>query len=277
MRNRPSFELKRFTWAAPDRLDLSGTFTGLDDGPAGEPALVLDGAAGVHKLAAVAGSVSGSPARDWEAAFAWQEAPEAFERARLEFANGIRLELPQPAAKRPLRRQVIEVELPAGAGAEPVAEEPVAVTDKLRLQAALLAAEETAREAQAAARQAATELTRAREDLASERKARADDAERFRSLLEDFQATAAEAVAAEQAARRETESQLDPLRERIASLEQAGAEAERLRGALEAAESQSQAARAEVAASRAALNEARADAEQLLRHLIPGDEGAARE
>jgi hypothetical protein len=305
-------------WAAPDRLDLSGTFTGLDDEPAGEPELVVDGATGVHRLPAVAGSASGPPAGTWEAAFAWREAPEGFERARLEFANGIGVELPPPAAKRSLRRQVIDVQLPGEDGADPAADgpigdamtdaeaeptvEPVAETpgaaDGLRLQAALLAAEETAREAEAAARQAETELTRARDDLATEREGRRVDAERFRQRLDGFQASAADAVTAEQAARRDTESQLEPLRERIAALEQAaadadamradlddareqaqeaGAEAARLRGALEAAEGQAQAARAELAASRSALDEVREDAERLLRHLVPGDEGSARE
>ena len=308
MREWPSFELKRFTWAAPDRLDLSGTFTGLADEPTGEPALVVDGAAGVHRLPAVAGSVSGPPAGMWGAAFAWLQAPEAFERASLEFASGVRVELPQPDAKRSLRRQVIEVQVPGwegadatgdeptGDGADPPADAPAAGT--LSLQAALLAAEEKAREAETAARQAETELARARDDLATEREGRRMDAERFRKLLDGFQASASDAVAAEQAARRDTESQLEPLRERIAALEtaagdadamraelenareqarEAGAEAARLRGALEAAEGQAQAARAELAASRSALDEVRADAERLLRHLVPGDEGSARE
>src|SRR6478735_10701016 len=125
MRDRPSFEPKRFTWAAPDRLDLSWTFTGLADEPSGDPALVVDGAAGVHRLPAVAASVSGPPAGAWEAAFAWLEAPQGFERAWLEFASGIRVELPQPDAKRSLRRPVIDVQLPGGDGADPAADGPI--------------------------------------------------------------------------------------------------------------------------------------------------------
>src|ERR671931_1403071 len=58
----PSFELTRFAWAAPDRLDVSGVFVGLDGKPAGAPTLVVRGGDREQRLPAVEGSVSGDPA-----------------------------------------------------------------------------------------------------------------------------------------------------------------------------------------------------------------------
>src|SRR5215203_3952105 len=41
--NRERFELERFGWGAPDRLELSGTFVGLRETDPGPPVLVLWG------------------------------------------------------------------------------------------------------------------------------------------------------------------------------------------------------------------------------------------
>ena len=108
MTERPSFELKRFAWAAPDRLDLSGVFFGVAHEPAGEPSLVVRGSGGEHRRPAIADSITGSLEDHWAATFAWQEVPEAFDEAQLEFPGGLTVVLPQPG-KRALRRQVLEV------------------------------------------------------------------------------------------------------------------------------------------------------------------------
>src|SRR3954453_22978746 len=75
-----AFDLERFAWEAPDRLEVSGRFSGLDGKRPAPPILVVHGADGTHRLATVPGSVSGSPkdGRWWRAAFAWQEPPTAF-------------------------------------------------------------------------------------------------------------------------------------------------------------------------------------------------------
>jgi hypothetical protein len=334
MNDRPSFELKGFNWAAPDRLDVSGVFDGLGARSTGDPTLVVNGAGGAHRLPAVAGSVSGPPtdSAPWEAAFAWQEVPVAFEEASLEFEGGVRVELPQPGPRRTLLRHRIEVQLPGeeapidltptDAPAEPEAEpeaakalEPAPTTaEGLRIQAEAIAAEEKAREAETAARQARAELARVSEDLAEEREGRSADAERFHQVLERYRSSAEAAVAAaqdaaarlgselreanealeaEQAARNAMESELEPLRLRVATLERsateadgiraqleeareqaqtAAAEAAGLHSALEAAEGETQAVRAELATARGALDDARADAQRLLEHLVPGNE-----
>ena len=126
------------------------------------------------------------------------------------------------------------------------AESPI---EALHLQAALLTAEERAREEHAAAQQAGAELARVQQDLAAERAGRAADAERFRETLERFRVAADEAVASEQGAAaqlgtdlREAHDALDGLH---AELEQSRQEAAQSRSALEDAEVQARAARAD--------------------------------
>ena len=104
---RPMFELARFAWGAPDRLELSGTFVGVPDVPADAPTLVISGANGVHRLPVVPESVSGPPedGRRWEAVFAWQEPPVAFEVAELQFGDDMVVELPEPGGRRTRSRR----------------------------------------------------------------------------------------------------------------------------------------------------------------------------
>ena len=95
--DRPMFALDRFEWGAPDRLELVGTFSGLEDRPAAAPVLTVDGPDGPHRLPAV-GDGAGPPAdgAPWAAAFAWLEAPVAFDHARLELGPALAVELPGP-------------------------------------------------------------------------------------------------------------------------------------------------------------------------------------
>ena len=252
MTEPPSFELTRFAWAAPDRLDVSGVFDGLDGEPAGAPALVVRGGNGEHRLAAVDGSVSGDPAdgEPWTAVFAWREVPDEFEDASLEFEHGLRIELPPPDAEQaPVR---VPVEARNGARAEPAT--------AIGLQAALLAAEEEAREWKTAAQQAQAEVARVREDLATERQGRAADAERFREALDTFRASAEAAVAEEASTREALEARLAASGERIAELEHDAAESDDLRLAAEGA-------RGEADELRGLLDEIRADTDRLVGHL----------
>ena len=64
---RMTFELERFAWAGPDRLEVSGTFAGLRHAPDDDPVLVVSGGDGSHDLVAVPGSLSGPPedGRPW--------------------------------------------------------------------------------------------------------------------------------------------------------------------------------------------------------------------
>jgi hypothetical protein len=264
-----TFELERFVWGAPDRLEISGTFSGVADPPADSPVLVVRGNGDTHRLPAVLDSVSGPPedGRRWLAAFAWQEAPVAFDAAVLEFGDNFAVELPEPGARRQLfRHQVLEVRRPGAAApdeeavAAAPAEEPVAAApsgaEPVRLEAELLAAQEELREAGAALQRAQAEVARAREDLTGERERTAADAERFRAGLARVQQSAADAIAAKDAeldAMRAQVAELDALRARVAELEAAGDEAGKLRSERERA--------------RGAADEARAQTEQLLGRL----------
>ena len=202
-RHRPIFELARFTWGAPDRLELAGRFVGLSDLPAGAPSLVINGPDGVHRLPVVPDSLSGPPEAGgrWEAVFAWQEAPVAFEVAKLEFGDDIVVELPEPSARRTrARRQTLEVSRERTQEAQQTdrdreraddASPPEEVAQangvqQLRVRAELLAIEEALRDARTNLQRSQEALTRARDDLASERELRKADGMRFRQGLAEI-------------------------------------------------------------------------------------------
>ena len=183
-----TFELERFAWGAPDRLELAGTFTGLDGPPADSPVLVLTGPNRTHRLPAAADDVSGTPrnGRPWHAAFVWQEAPAAFETAVLQLGGELAVDLPEPGANGSAPGNV-ELPIRLRPGAE-----------RLRLETELLATLEDLREAQLAVQRAEEELSRARADLEAEREGRKADAARFRKGLAQVRESAEEALAAEQ-------------------------------------------------------------------------------
>ena len=101
-RQRPTFELARFAWGSPDQLELSGRFLGISDGPGEPPELVISGAEGTHRLPVVPESLSGplEDGRRWEAVFAWQEPPVAFEvaEAQVRLRPGGRVARPRRTA-----------------------------------------------------------------------------------------------------------------------------------------------------------------------------------
>ena len=208
-----TFELKRFVWATPDRLEIDGRFVGLGDAPTGHPVLVLRGPERTHRLPAVNGGASVGAGEDWHAAFAWQEAPTAFGAAELELGDELLVQLPEP------RRDEDESELGVldvrrrGGG------------ERLRLQADLFAVRSELGEANARLARVDKELARAREDLDEERAGRAADARSFREGLVQAQGAAEETVA-------DALSELESLRERVDELTRSGAEVELLRARL---------------------------------------------
>lgn len=216
------FELQRFAWGAPDRLELAGTFNGLDAPPADLPVLVLRGAERTHRLLAAADDVSGAPenGQPWRAAFVWQEAPAAFEAAVLQLGGELAVDLPEPGAD----------------DAEPgIVELPIRLrpgTDRLRLEAELLTAGEELREAQSALHRTEEELRRARADLEAEREGRAADAVRFREGLAHVRKSAEEALAAEQRTGDQLRDELTAASEAVAAKD---AELTEVRGELEVA------------------------------------------
>jgi hypothetical protein len=222
-----TFTLDRFAWAAPDRLELAGTFDGLAAAPTGAAVLVLTGPGGEYRLTATRGDDADGPANGepWLASFVWHEAPAAFDTAVLELGDDLAVDLPIPGAD-------------AGADALPVQSaatqaDPVA---RVAAEADRLGLWEDLTQAQQEARRLGDELARVRADLTTEREERAEDAARFRAGLGEMR----EAVEA-------------AVREQADTLAGAQAEAERLRSELAAARAEADDARRRIATVREAL------------------------
>jgi hypothetical protein len=288
----PTFELDRFTWAAPDRLELSGRFSGIGDAPA-DAVLVVRGLDWVRRLPAVPETQAPDPSGDWYASFAWLEAPAAFEVATLELGEELVVDLPAPRSRRrSFRHELLEVrrrdggavaepehepepepapaELATPAGA-PVESPLLDTATRLRLQADLLAALERARELEGSLERATEELARARSDLEATRTERDANAERFLEGLASVRATAEETLAIERATLEQAQA------DALAGSRAVADELEAARSELAAAERRADAAEQELATLReraAAIDPAReeaaaarAEAEQLLEHL----------
>jgi hypothetical protein len=243
----PTFELKRFDWLSPDRLGVTGTFRGLGETlTEASPVLVLHEGESVHRLPAISDSVDGPPqdGQVWQAEFAWQDAPVAFDVAELELGDDLVVELPDPGAKH--RRPVLEVRTPP----EPDAADETATS--VGSQIDLLAAQEELREVRVELEQTQAELTRARDDLRAERERRTGDSERFRDGLAKVKESAEEALAAEQLATSRLDADLKEARDAIGASD---AELQTLREQLDAAESETLTLRERVTQLEAAAEE----------------------
>jgi hypothetical protein len=227
-----TFSLERFSWGAPDRLELAGTFDGLDSAPTGAAVLVLAGPTGTYRLTAAPGDVSGVPANGepWFAAFVWHEAPAAFEAAVLELGDGLAVDLPTPGT------DASDVALDVRSASFEDAAEPAAAPEQLGAEAERLTLWEDLHEAREHARRLGEELARARDDLATELEGRAEDAARYRAGLAQIR-EAAEAA----------------LQEQADGMSAATAEAEQLREQLATARAEAEDARRRIATVRDAL------------------------
>jgi chromosome segregation ATPase len=276
-----TFELERFEWAAPDRLQVAGTFAGLGEADVKPPTLVLRGPEHTHRLA-VADDRSKPPqdGKRWAATFAWTEAPEAFDAAELELAPDVVVELPEPhpGERSEVREARVASEMTvngAGGGA----------AERLHLQSELLAAQEEAREARDARARLEAELERARQDVSAERDGRAADAERFRDGLATVRASADEALAdlraehegavaelradlrAAVAGRADAEAAAEALREGLAALKDSEARVQELSAELELARTQADTARTRRTGAHKEIGAAREELERLLERL----------
>jgi hypothetical protein len=257
--SHPVFALDRFEWGAPDRLEVAGSFHGLEGRPAADPVLTVQGPDGPHRLPAIdAGAIPPADGSPWAAAFAWLEAPVAFDHARLELGPALAVELPGPG------QGDAGSSLPVSTADELTA--PGGAAERLRLEAQLLDARQELEETRVAAQRAQEELDRARADLAAERQRAAGDAERFREGLAQVRASAEEAIGAAELARsraeQDAQTEIAALLERVAVLEPAAGEIETIRSELDDA--------------RSTLGEARAAAQSLLDVLVREAEPQAK-
>jgi hypothetical protein len=233
------FALERFAWDAPDRLEVSGWFDGLDVELTDPPVLVVEDGDGSRRLPAVPERLAWPPGEGqrWWAAFEWSDEPAAFERATLELGAGLAIDLPQPNAKRTRRdERTLEVRR-----SEPDAT-PDSSAGRLALEADLLLAQEEVLSLRAAMERTRRELDRARQDAEAERGRRTADAERFRDGLGRVRASAEDAIANERATARQATDELEGARrmlaaqmERTQALEQALEDVGRQRAGLDAA------------------------------------------
>jgi HAMP domain-containing protein len=304
-----TFELDRFTWAAPDRLELSGRFTGIGDAP-GDAVLVVRGPDRVQRLPAVAGTQPPDASGRWQASFAWLEAPAAFDGATLELGEDLIVDLPAPRSRRrPFRHEVLPLRTHDGAlvaapATEPVPEPepdpepelepaatPVAAAPatppvesslldaamRLRLQADLLDAREQARELEVSLERATQELARVRSDLEAMRAERDANAERFREGLASVRATAEETLAMERTTLEQARADAEAAGRAVAEeLEAARSDMESAQRRADAAEQELATLRERVAAidpARERAAAARTEAEQLLEHLTAMRDG----
>jgi hypothetical protein len=185
-----AFALERFAWEGPDRLALSGWFSGPAPGPAASPVLVLHGNECARRLSVDPYGEESLPADGghWSVTFAWDEPPEAFDAAELEL-NGLVVPLPGPSPQSRARGEQVLAPRERSGG------DPAAARDRLKLQGELLAAQEELAEVRAALERATEELSRARQDLEDERRRHGSDAERYRAGLAQVHAAAEQTVA----------------------------------------------------------------------------------
>jgi DNA repair exonuclease SbcCD ATPase subunit len=199
----------------------------------------VDGADGVRRLTGVPGERA-SDDGPWSAAFLWNEPPVPFEAAEMELGGGLSAELPAPGTS----DKTIAIR---GTTRSPA--------DMLNLQVALLAAQEEAREAQAAHRQILQELARARDDLEAERSDRASDAERFKEGLGQVRQAGEQAVTT-------AEGEVGVLRRRLSELESELEGVAALRDELRTAKSQAADLSRQLEEAKNVLERAQAEADE---------------
>jgi hypothetical protein len=204
-----AFELERFRWAAPDRLELTGRWFGVRGLRFVRPELIVSVDGEPRRVVAVLDHKpwAAHEGEDWTAAFAWRAGGGEVGGAELSVGPGIRVELPPPGGDAPPSRR------PAGRAVASRSQRPRAETHEagpaselLRLNQTLAAAREERDAAHAAveaererAAALAAELEAARDEharAAAELAAERDDAVRARDA----------ATLAETAARRALES-----------------------------------------------------------------------
>src|SRR4051812_29244729 len=92
------FEVERFGWTAPDRLELRGRWTGVRGLRFMRPTLTLRSADGVHRALALLEHKpwAAEDGAEWVAAFPWRGEAPAFESAELAVATDVEIALPAP-------------------------------------------------------------------------------------------------------------------------------------------------------------------------------------
>jgi hypothetical protein len=207
-----SFELARFEWADPTRLEVEGTWNGVSRLRA-RATLVIEVDGRRRRLRALAGD-GGTPEK-WSAAFGWDgDGIPRLEGAELEVGHGIVVDLPRPRSSK-ARAQLPKEPIPATTRDDKDAGPGRAEAERI------IAALDSARAEAEEARETLTRVRAERDDLRA-RVADAEDADQLRAEVEDLRTRAGEA---------------DELRRRAEEADGLRAEAEDLRARAEEADS----------------------------------------
>jgi hypothetical protein len=94
-----AFELERFAWTPPDRLDVVGRWSGLEGRRLGRPLLTLDVGHEKLRLAAHPGGHFSRTGR-WSAVFTYDGKPEDVAGAELEIGRRLVVDLPPPRRRK---------------------------------------------------------------------------------------------------------------------------------------------------------------------------------
>jgi hypothetical protein len=237
-----AFELERFSWTPPDRLEVVGRWSGLEGRRLGRPLLTLDVGGEKVRLAAHPGghfSRSGT----WSASFSYDGKPEDVAGAELEVGRRLVIDLPPPRRRKaPVDTAALDEERRRREELEETLAERDAEITGLRDEA------ETAigdRESRIEALEAETAELRAKVEAAEqERELVRAELEAARAEAQTARAevdAAAERLQAERAAAAEIREKLATAREEAQStIDTEAHETERLRAELEAARAETE-------------------------------------
>jgi hypothetical protein len=246
-----AFELARFGWSEPGRLEVVGRWSGLEGRRLGRPVLTVEAGGHRRRLTALRGGQRAGSG-EWRATFVCDDDPEAITGVVLELGRRLVVDLPPPKKRsrvkadqslerlheERLRRETAEATL-AERDAELVSlrEEADAALAEREAEAETLRGElTTGQEALAAAEQERERLAGELERVTADLGIRDQELTTAREELRRANVEAEERLAAERAATTEVREKLATAREEAESTITAEAhETERLRAELESA------------------------------------------
>ncbi len=261
------FELERFSFTAPGRLEVVGRWSGLEGKRLGRPVLTVEAGDLRRRVTALpGGQFTPSSTGEWRAAFAYDGDPEAVTGAELEVGRRLVAELPRPRRRRPQPA----AEQPTAA--RPAAEVPMAELESLREELAARDVELVALRARVAGEESEREDRRAAErELHAEVNRLRDELEPLRAeheRLDQEQADLYQRVADAERGRDDLVAELGDARTAIdaATAERDGLaeEVERLRATVAEHESELAAERAGTTDVRESLATAREEAQRTI-------------
>jgi hypothetical protein len=276
-----AFELERFSWTEPDRLEVTGRWTGLEGRRLGRPVLTLTIGGEQRRLTALPGGhLRGSG--EWRATFTFDGDPTTVTEAELEVGRRLVVSLPPPRKRRPRPDDgALKEERARREAAEATIAERDAEIVGLRDEAETVIGEreaeiETLRGQLAAIEAAQAELQQQVEQMRADLANRDEELATVQAELQEARDAAEQRLAAERAATTEVREKLATAREEAeATMETESQETERLRAELRTAREETERLVEAERAETARLREELAAASSA--HKNGGDDGGEAE